>query len=71
MKIEKRNKSLEEFLSELDLLNLEKDMLFSDLEDDDVSQKEEQNIGQNNMQFNNISSYSLPEIKDEEEIGNT
>jgi len=35
VKIEKRNKNLDQFLSELDLMNLEKDMLFSDLEDDD------------------------------------
>ena len=35
MKIEKKNKSLEEFLNDLDLANLDKDMLFSDLEDDE------------------------------------
>jgi hypothetical protein len=37
VKIEKRNKSLEDFLQELDLENLEKDMLFSDLDDDEPS----------------------------------
>ena len=35
MKIEKKNKSLDEFLNDLDLANLDKDMLFSDLEDDE------------------------------------
>lgn len=35
VKIEKRNKSLEDFLKDLDLSNLEKDLLFSDLDDDE------------------------------------
>lgn len=35
VKIEKKNKSLEEFLLDLDLSNLDKDMLFSDLDDDE------------------------------------
>jgi hypothetical protein len=35
VKIEKKNLNLEEFLRDLDIHNLEKDMLFSDLEDDD------------------------------------
>lgn len=35
VKIEKKNINLEEFLAVLDINNLEKDMLFSDLEDDD------------------------------------
>lgn len=34
VKIEKKNKNLDEFLNELDLSNLDKDLLFSDLEDD-------------------------------------
>jgi hypothetical protein len=37
VKLEKRQKSLEEFLGELDLANLEKDLLFSDLDSDDDS----------------------------------
>lgn len=35
VKIEKKNKNLEDFLRELDLNNLEKDLLFSDLDDDE------------------------------------
>lgn len=35
VKIEKKNLNLEEFLRDLDIDNLEKDMLFSDLEDED------------------------------------
>lgn len=35
VKIEKKNLDLDEFLRNLDIDNLEKDMLFSDLEDDD------------------------------------
>ena len=35
MKIEKKNKNLDEFLRELDLNNLEKDLMFSDLDDDE------------------------------------
>ena len=38
MKIEKKNLSLEDFLKDLDLNNLEADMMFSDLEDDDPSE---------------------------------
>jgi hypothetical protein len=45
VKIEKKNLNLDEFLSTLDIHNLEKDMLFSDLEDDDEP-VEKQNSGE-------------------------
>jgi len=35
VKIEKRNKTLEEFLNDLDLSNIGKDLCFSDLDDDE------------------------------------
>lgn len=65
MKIEKRNKSLEEFLSELDLQNLEKDMLFSDLEDDEpkVETQEQTSKGQLPFQGNQLEEPSNPNAK--------
>lgn len=35
VKIEKKNKNLDDFLRDLDLNNLEKDLIFSDLDEDD------------------------------------
>ena len=46
VKIEKKCINLDEFLSTLDINNLEKDMLFSDLEDDDEPPVERQNSGE-------------------------
>lgn len=45
MKIEKKNLTLEDYLNSLDLANLEKDLLFSDLEDDeDDPRKNSKNV---------------------------
>ena len=40
VKLEKKGKNLDDFLKELDLDNLEKDLLFSDLEDEDSVKKD-------------------------------
>ena len=45
VKIEKKNLSLEEFLKDLDLNNLEQDMMFSDLDDDEPSEEIKVNSG--------------------------
>lgn len=45
VKIEKKNKSLDDFLKDLDLQNLDKDMMFSDLDDDDANQISNSNSG--------------------------
>lgn len=55
VKIEKKNVSLEEFLKDLDLNNLEKDMMFSDLEDDDEELDEKKVIENSNESEGSIS----------------
>lgn len=40
VKLDKKGKNLDDFLKELDLDNLEKDLLFSDLDDEDSVKKD-------------------------------
>jgi hypothetical protein len=50
VKIEKKNKSLDEFLKDLDLNNLGKDLMFSDC-DDDESGGDDNGVGSNSEKY--------------------
>jgi len=58
VKIDKKNLSLDEFLKDLDLNNLEQDMLWSDYEDEEAFEKEENKKSYGDIENSNKSEES-------------